>query len=183
MDDELEVCTAAFFRNRGKDVITVMELIMNISLDLKWMDPTTASRFVKLISSDGLVSETSDGLLRAAPRLRDIEVPVAYKPSRDLMERLKAGGGAAPADEPVSDAAPGPEAAAPGDGGSEPVFPRLMGLAAASGMERGRFVSECNRLVKRFNVDMEVAALLVLRDAGIDTGPYRQDVLASVLSK
>ncbi|NLU45549.1 MAG: DUF2240 family protein [Euryarchaeota archaeon] len=50
-------------------------------------------------------------------------------------------------------------------------------------MNRGEFVSECNRIVKRFNVDMEVAALLILRDKGADITPYYDDVRESVLRK
>lgn len=179
MDSELEICAAAFFRNKGKDVITVMELIMTISLDLKWMDPTTASRFVKSISVDKLVSETPEGLLRASPHLREIDVPVAYRPSKNLIERLKASGG-----EPVpKETRHPPETEAEQSADTAPVLPRLMGSAGAVGMNRGEFVSECNRIVKRFNVDMEVAALMILRDKGADITPYYDDVRESVLRK
>ena len=37
MADEYVVCTAAFFRNKGKNVITENEFLMVISMDLHWM--------------------------------------------------------------------------------------------------------------------------------------------------
>lgn len=179
VNDELKICTAAFFRNKGKEVITVMELIMTISLDLRWMDATTASRFVKVIVSEGLVTSTQDNLLKASKELGTIDVPVAYKPSKELLEFIRS----APSDkkenmdhtEPLKTTN---KASSKSD--KDALLPKMMDLATSVGMQKGIFISECNKIVKRLNVDMEVAALIVLRDKGVDVVPYYDVAYASI---
>ncbi len=178
MNDELKVCTAAFFRNKGKEVITVMELIMTISLDLRWMDATTASRFVKVVVSEGLVTSTQDNLLKAAKELSTIDVPVAYKPSKELLEFIRS----APSDKKENTNDSKATHKAPSKSDKDALLPKMMDLATSVGMQKGIFVSECNKIVKRLNVDMEVAALIVLRDKGVDIAPY-YDVAYFSISK
>lgn len=176
MNDELKICTAAFFRNKGKEVITVMELIMTISLDLRWMDATTASRFVKVIVSEGLVTSTQDNLLKATKELSTIDVPVAYKPSKELLEFIRSS--TSDKKENTDDLKTTRKAPLKSD--KDALLPKMMDLATSVGMQKGLFVSECNKIVKRLNVDMEVAALIVLRDKGVDIAPYYDAVYSSI---
>lgn len=158
MNSELKICAAAFFRNKGKDVITVKELTMAISLDLRWMPVKEAGRFAELIIAEGIVTKTQDGLLKPVSDLSAIDLPVAYKPSKDLLEYIRTAKPAAAAQ--AAKPAPSP-------------LPELLVMAEARGMKKGAFVAECNKIVKKLNVDMEVAALLILRDMGADvSGKY-----------
>ncbi len=172
MEEELKICTAAFFRSRGKDVITVMELVMTISLDLRWMDTATASRFVKLIISEGLVNATSDELLKISDDLIEMDVPIAYKPSKELLDQIK-----------TSEPGKGIKKKMDSEKTEESVFSELMDIAKASGIPKGKFIAECNKIVKKLNVDTEVAALIILRDAGADMVPFYDRVYTSVSMK
>lgn len=175
---ELKICTAAFFRNKGKEVITVMELIMTISLDLRWMDATTASRFVKLIVSEELVTATPDGLLKATGDLTTIDVPVAYKPSRELLEFIRT---ASPDKKEASPKTQIKKEKMKKD--DDALLPKLMEIATSIGMQKGTFISECNKIVKKLNIDTEVAALIVLRDRGADIARYYDLVYISASKK
>ncbi|MDR1690372.1 MAG: DUF2240 family protein [Candidatus Methanoplasma sp.] len=166
MSDELKVCAAALFLNKGKDVLTVKEFTMYVSLDLRWMQVKDANLLLDAFVKNSLVSKT-DGYLRPAVDISSIEVPVAYRPSEDLLNEIRKGQLERPAK--VND---------PAD-----VLQRLVQAALDSGMEKGAFISECNKVRKRTNVDMEVAALMILRERDVDIMPFIDDVRSSVLSR
>lgn len=160
MAEELEVCAAAYFRSIGKDVTTTEEFVMGASLELKWMSPSDAKLLLALLVRKGIVSQR-DGYVRPATDLSAVDVPLAYRPPKELTESLHAKKAERPA--------------APAD-----VFPALMEKAVESGMERRDFIQNCNRIQKRLDIEIGVAALIVLRDAGTDVSPYLDAVYDSV---
>ena len=56
----------------------------------------------------------------------------------------------------------------------------LMERAVEAGMQRRDFIQSCNRIQKRLDIEIGVAALIVLRDAGADVSPYLDAVYDSV---
>ena len=56
----------------------------------------------------------------------------------------------------------------------------LMDKAVEAGMQRRDFIQSCNRIQKRLDIEIGVAALIVLRDAGTDVTPYLDAVYGSV---
>lgn len=168
MAEELEVCAAAYFRSIGKDVTTTEEFVMGASLELKWMSPSDAKLLLALLVRKGIVSQR-DGYVRPATDLSEVDVPLAYRPPKELTESLHA---KSQTDAPAKKAE---RPAAPAD-----VFPALMERAVESGMERRDFIQNCNRIQKRLDIEIGVAALIVLRDAGADVSPYLDAVYDSV---
>lgn len=51
-----------------------------------------------------------------------------------------------------------------------------MDVAASAGIQRREFIQECNRIQKRLDIDIAVAALIVLRDGGVPIDPYVDEV-------
>lgn len=168
MAEELEICAAAYFRSIGKDVTTTEEFVMGASLELKWMSPSDAKLLLALLVRKGIVSQR-DGYVRPATDLSAVDVPLAYRPPKELTESLHA---KSQTDAPAKTAE---RPAAPAD-----VFPTLMDRAVESGMERRDFIQNCNRIQKRLDIEIGVAALIVLRDAGTDVSPYLDAVYDSV---
>ncbi|MDR0309602.1 MAG: DUF2240 family protein [Candidatus Methanoplasma sp.] len=165
MSDELQVCMAALFLNKGKDVLTTKEFSMYVSLDLRWMQVKDANALLETLLERGLMSRTGE-YLRPAADLSAVNVPIAYRPSEELLRTLKNGSPKQPA----------------GDRSSG-LLPKLIQAALDSGLEKSSFISECNRISKRTDVDMEVAALLILRERGTDIAPFMDDVRSSVLGR
>ena len=62
-------------------------------------------------------------------------------------------------------------------------MPLLMSEATESGMERRDFISESNNLVKRLNIDILAAGLIVLRDRGIDIHDFSGRIYQAVAKK
>lgn len=156
MSVEAVECAAAFFRSKGKDVVTAKEFAMSVSLDLKWMSVKDAEALLALLVEAGAVEE-SNGYARPAGDYTAVQVPIAYSPPESLKkaaaERVAKGRRRGVADR----------LAAPGD-----MFPEMVEKAVAAGIPKGEFVSECNSVRRRLGVEMVAAALLVLRDAGVD---------------
>ncbi len=164
MTDELAVCAAAFFRSIGRDVATPEEFVMNASLELKWMSPSDAKSLLTALTSSGAVTQKG-GYVRPAADPATVDVPLAYRPSAELISSLHE-----KSQTPdVTD-------------GSEPreVFPELVAVAADNGMQRRDFIQSCNKIQKRLDIEVAVAALIVLRDAGIDVSPYLDAVYGSI---
>jgi len=165
--DELEICLAALFLNKGRDVLTAKEFTMYVSLDLRWMQVKDADALMTVLIEKKLMARTGE-YLRPAVDISSIIVPVAYRPSESFIDSLRVRGQ--------------PAAAKKADGRAD-VLSKLIGEALAAGMGKGAFVSECNKLSKRADVDMEVAALMLLREKGVDVSPFIDEVLSSILGR
>jgi hypothetical protein len=164
MPDELETCLASIFLNKGKDVLITKEFTMYASLDLRWMPNKDADALMHILIDKGLMSKTDD-YLRPTIDVSSVNVPVAYRPSEDLLKVLK----------DYSPKQPSKKKDAASD-----LFPRLIQKAIESGMGKGAFISECNKVSKRTDVSIEVAALMILREKGVDIMPFVDDVRSSV---
>lgn len=156
MTGELELCAAAFFRAVGKDVATTDEFVMGVSLGQKWMTPSEAKTLLKTMADSGTV-EVKDGYVRPKGNVSSIDVPLAYRPPKDILKIAAT----AKKDAEVQQA---------------DVFPRLMDVAASAGIQRREFIQECNKIQKRLDIDIAVAALIVLRDGGAPIDPYVDEV-------
>ena len=168
MSDELETCLAALFLNKGKDVLTAKELTMYISLDLRWMQAKDADALMKTLIGKELMSKTGE-YLRPLIDVSAVDVPVAYRPSEALLKSLK---GHAPDQTAANKAGAPPN-----------LLSVLIGEALNSGMEKGAFISECNKISKKMDIDMEVAAVMILKERRADIAPLMDDVRSSVLQR
>jgi len=168
MPDELEVCLAALFLNKGRDVLTAKEFTMYVSLDLRWMQTRDAESLMKAFIGKGLMSKTGE-YLRPLIDTSAVDVPVAYRPSEGLLKSLKS-------------QTPEQPAAKKGAGAPD-LLSVLITEAINSGMKKGTFVSECNKISKKMDVDMEVAALMILRERNVDIMPFVNDVRSAVVSR
>ena len=60
------------------------------------------------------------------------------------------------------------------------MFHVLRDVATAAGLNGGLFVRDSNTIQKRLNVDISVAALIVLRDSGISIEEYAERVYRAI---
>ena len=88
MEDNLSLCASAFVRNKGKNVFTENDILMGLSMDLRWMTYSEAKVFLSAMVTAGLFERSGD-MYRATFSNNDIDIPVAYRPGRDLIERCR----------------------------------------------------------------------------------------------
>ncbi|MDR2866283.1 MAG: DUF2240 family protein [Methanomassiliicoccaceae archaeon] len=149
--DELMCTVASFFRNVGKNVVTDKEFTMEISLRYKWMPPADADRLLAVLLEKGHLEKDGE-YLRPKFDVHATDVPFGFRPSADTVKALsKSRPSAAPADDLLS---------------------RLMARAESAGIKKKDFIVSVNAVQKRLNVDIEIAALLMLREKNIDISEY-----------
>ena len=167
MADEYVVCTAAFFRNKGKNVITENEFLMVISMDLHWMPYGKAKVLLGELLSRKILIKNGE-FLKPSFEISDIDVPVAYRPSDDLVSSLVQKKEERPAPKAVQ---------------SDDLLPSMINAAVQNGVEKRDFISESNAVSKKLDIDMLAAALIILRDKGVDISPFTDRVYNAVKEK
>jgi len=180
---ELQKTVTVVFNRKGKKLLSEREFINALFFELKWADPSgagrieakEAQRILEAAMRQGLL-ELADGYVKPTFDLKSVEVPLNYKPTKDLLKELGEGSGPAAASPSATQA----------DKRAEPlpVFSVLIDdIAAKSGWNKRDVVSKINKVVERLSVDAEVAALLIGKDVGVDVGKYLLEVKEEVLRK
>ncbi len=179
MEDSLSLCASAFVRNKGKNVFTDNDILMGLSMDLRWMTYSEAKVFLSAMVSSGLFEKSGD-MYRASFSNNGIDVPVAYKPSRALIDSVMAAKNtpAPKAEEPRKQDVPDGEKNVPQD-----MMPQLMKIAVDNGIERREFMMQSNAIQRKLGIFIEVAALYVLREHGVDISELADQVYESVKLK
>ena len=167
MTDEYTVCAAAFFRNKGKNLISETEFLMAISLDFHWMPYRPAKQLLAALLLKGILVKNGE-LLKPTFEISEIEVPVAYRPSDELISSLSKNVPAKTESKPSGD----------GD-----LLPSMIAAATEKGLEKRIFISEANSLSKKMGTDMLAASLIILRDEGVDISSYADRVYEAMKSK
>lgn len=181
---ELQKTVTVVFNRKGKKLLSEREFINALFFELKWADPSgagrieakEAQRILEAAMRQGLL-ELSDGYVKPTFDLKSVEVPLNYKPTKDLLKEMGEGG-SAPA-EAIPASPKGEKKAEP-----MPVFSVLIDdIAAKSGWNKRDVVSRINKVVERLSVDAEVAALLIGKDVGVDVRKYLLEVKEEILKK
>jgi len=155
MDDGLQLCAAAFFRSRGKTVVTENEFLMGVSMNMRWMPYSDAEKLLAMILKSGLAEKDGE-YIRPKFDLGSIDIPVGYRPPASLLST--------PVSEPKVAPTPTPASADP--------FQTLLAEVAKLGVDRKELLSRCRIVQKKMDIDIEAAALLVLREMNIDVSKY-----------
>ncbi len=144
--DELRYAIALLFRRKGRDELTEREFVLSASMDLRWFPPRDAQRLLQLGLETDLL-ESHGGNIRPAFPLDSVDVPRDFVPTSKILE--------------VSTPA------------SEDVFLRLVdAMVTHTKSDRRAVIASVNAVQERLDVEVEVAALVAARQAGLDVGPY-----------
>jgi hypothetical protein len=81
----LKNAISLLYKKKGKDVLTVKELELMITMDYRWFTPKDARSLIELAISSGLVKKQKDGL-KIAFDWRNREVPMGFAPSNAIFE-------------------------------------------------------------------------------------------------
>jgi len=146
VSDELKMCAAAFFRSKGKNVITGNEFLMGVSMNNRWMPYGDAERLLSAMIASRILSKDGE-YVRPCFEVAAVDVPAGYRPPDDILSKT-----------------------------SEDVFQMLMARAASADIDRKEFLSLCRSIQKRMDVDIEVAALILLRDKGAKVSDITEKV-------
>lgn len=170
MQDDLFLCAAALVRNKGKSVFSETDILMGMSMDLRWMTYSDAKAVLNAMISQKVMERNGD-VIRITFDASSYDVPVAYRPTEQLIASAKTSKKSEPVQKPEPAEKP------------KDVMPVLMKMASEVGMERKDFMAKCNNINRSVGIYIEAAALIVLRDAGADIEEIADAVYDSIIKK
>ncbi|MBI5000138.1 MAG: DUF2240 family protein [Euryarchaeota archaeon] len=152
---ELETAIAAIFKAKGSEKLGEREFVMFASMNKRWFSPKDAQRMMEAGVKAKLLA-LSDGTLTPTFKVADVSVPIDFAPSQKLFQ----------------------------EGGAAPLFQRLVAeISRAKRMNKREAIAAVNRKQEEADVEIEVAALLVAREAGIDIGQYIGEAKEEILGR
>ncbi len=156
---ELQRSIAVLFRRKGKQLLTEREFVFSASMDLRWFSPKDAQKLLDLGVSGGLIEKRNGSLLPTFD-FSTIEVPLDYRPSKDLFQEAR-------------DATP------------RDLFSEIVEkIVKVRSVPKREVVSKVNRKQEMLGIDVEPAALLVACDYGIPVeGSYIDRATTEVLGR
>jgi hypothetical protein len=153
---DLETSLAVLFKRKGKNVITETEFIFTVSFDFRWFTPKEAQSLLDISIKRGLLTRTAE-YLKPNFDYKDIEAPLSFRPGKDVLS---------------------------GDKEELTLFAQLIQLITdKGGLKKRDAVARVNRAQETMGVDVEVAAVLVAKDMGIDVTPFIEPVKKEILSR
>ncbi len=150
--DELRDAIALLFKRKGRDELSEREFVLSASMDLRWFPPRDAQRLLQ-IGLEAKLLTSQDGTIRPAFDVATIDVPRDYVPTIAILETPTPAG--------------------------EDLFVRIIeAIAATTGADRRTVIALVNGVQERMDVEVEVAALVAARKAGVDVTPFLSHVRA-----
>src|SRR5438552_3378965 len=150
--EELRNAIALLFKRKGRDSLSEREFVLSASMDLRWFPPRDAQRLLQ-VGLETKLLESRDGTIRPVFDVSAVEVPRDYVPTTAIL------------------AMPTPV--------EEDLFLRVVdAIAAMTGMDRKAVIHRVNEVQEKMDVEVEVAALIAARQAGVDVAPFLPAVRA-----
>jgi len=143
----LKKIIAAAFKSKGKESMKESELIYTLSLDLGWFSHEVAKKIVELAIDKGIIQKKDDDLVPTF-NINEIEIPIDFKP--DLAKVF-----------------------------ATSIFDLLIQeIAEKTGKNINEVISIINKKQERLGnlLSIEVVALIVAKEVGIDISEYVKDV-------
>jgi len=85
MNSEIKIIISFLFKRSGKDELTVSDLYLSLSMDLKWFSPKEAIDFVNSALQKNFLIKKGDQI-KPNFDYKKITVPVGFYPSKQIFE-------------------------------------------------------------------------------------------------
>ena len=144
--EELRNAIALLFKRKGRDELSEREFVLSASMDLRWFPPRDAQRLLQ-VGLETKLLESRDGTIRPVFDVSAVEVPRDYVPTTAILST------------------PTPM--------EENLFVRIVdAVASRTRMDRKTVIRRVNEVQERMDLEIEVAALIVARQAGVDVAQF-----------
>ena len=146
---EIEVALAQLFRKKGKSSLTEKEFVFAASLDLRWFTPKEAQKFLDISMDSELLALDGDKV-KPTFDYKSVEIPKGYAPTIELLQSAVKPKG---------------------------IFLKIIDqISTEKDIPSKDVISAVNQTQDRMNIAVEVAALIVARQHGIDVSEYIDQV-------
>lgn len=150
--EDLRKAIALLFRRKGRDAMSEKEFVLSASMDLRWFPPREAQKLLQRGLETKLL-EANAGVLRTTFDVASVDVPRDFTPTPDLLE------GSTPV--------------------AEDLFVKIVdAIVSGTKSDRRNVIAAVNAIQERMDVELEVAALIAARKAGVDVARFLPEVEA-----
>jgi len=163
--DDLKRVMAFVFRMKAAKHLKESAFIDILSFDLRWFPPEDAKRLLTYALESNIIIKKDDAVMPNFDT-SSIEIPLTYKPGPEVFWQ--------PAAKVVAESA---------DTGDDVLMQILKKIEKTSSVPRKQLVSKINAVQKDMGIDIEVAALIVALDFGVEVKPLAGLVERRVLAK
>ncbi len=143
----LKTVIAAAFKSKGKKLMSTSELTYILSFDLKWFSHDKSRQVIELAKNQGLLVEEG-GFLKPSFNVDEVEVPINFKPDpRRIFIST--------------------------------TFEKIVHeIAEKTGEEVEKIVARINKKQEKLGnlLDIDVVALIVAKECGMDINKYIEEV-------
>jgi len=152
---DLELAIAAVFKAKGLASIGEKDFVMFVSMDRRWFTPAEAQRLLEAGLSAKLLEREGQGL-RPTFDYAKAQIPAGFVPDKKALAQSE------------------PEA----------VFPAVVRLISdATKMSKREVISLVNRRQVEAGVEIEVAAMLVAAEKGVDVRSFVEPARREILER
>lgn len=138
---DLQRSIALLFRRKGKGFLSEKEFVFSASMDLRWFSPKDAQRLLDIGLTGGYL-EKKNGSIFPTFDTTSVEVPLDYKPSKEIFEQL-------------------PKR-------QQDIFSEIVDrIVKTKSVPKREVVSKVNKKQELLGIDVEPAVLLVASDYGV----------------
>jgi len=138
---DLERSIALLFRRKGKEFLTEREFVFSASMETRWFSPKEAQRLLDAGITGGYL-EKRNGNVFPAFDLSKIEVPLDYRPTKEVLDQVPKG--------------------------KQDFFSEIVDkIVKTKSVSKREVVSRVNKKQELLGIDVEPAALLVASDYGL----------------
>jgi hypothetical protein len=136
---------------------TRRELVMTASMSLRWFSPTDADAMVTMAVESGYLKANGTGVsLTFDPST--VQIPPGFTPSAELIKIKRASG--------------------------DELLPNLVkAISERTKAEQRKVMARVNSMVLEMNVDVEVAALILALESGVDAKQFIDKIRLDVLKR
>jgi hypothetical protein len=151
--NELKQTLAMLFSRKGKTSMSERDFILTASMGFRWFPPKDAQRLLELAVETSLVTY-EDGEISANFDLKSVEIPLDFSPGPEILETQ-------PRETDV-------------------LTHILEKTAKDCDIDQKSLISRINSVQSEMDVTIEVAALIVGRELGVDVSSFYEAVRESL---
>ncbi len=143
--NELKQTVAMIFSRKGRPSMTERDFILTASMDFRWFPPKDSQKLLEVALEAELVTR-KDGDVIANFDPKSVEIPLDFSPGPEVLRRR-------------------PQ--------ETDLFTQILGrITAGSEVEEKRLISKINSVQSSMDITIEVAALIVGRELGVDLSSF-----------
>jgi hypothetical protein len=168
----------------GKNEPTEQQLELVASMELRWFSPKNAKKLLKYADKLSLFQHLDEGKLILNFDPEDVQIPVGFKPHEDLLDRLED-----KLEELIQErqgelevqSKPEDKISVKKDEKQEDLFMKIITrITEKKNIDKTEVISKINKKQRNVDLEIEVLALLIAQEYGVDIKDLADDVEAEM---